>query len=164
MKARKQKSRKSRRASAKAATAVAEKPRAAYWPYALGCVLALVVAFQVYGPSLYGPFLFDDQYLPFSVPNFPVDSLRAWMAGVRPLLMFSYWVNYQLSEFQTTSYHAFNVLFHTLNSVLVFLISRRVLELAEVEHKRRDVLAVVRGALLLLPSVASPSARLLATP
>ena len=157
MKAKKQESRKSRRAGARATTAIAEKPRAAYWPYALGCVLALVVAFQVYGPSLYGPFLFDDQYLPFSVPNFPVDSLRAWMAGVRPLLMFSYWVNYQLSEFQTTSYHAFNVLFHTLNSVLVFLISRRVLELAEVEHKRRDVLAVFAGALFLLHPVNSES-------
>src|SRR5229473_1391501 len=142
MKAKKQESRKSRRAGARATTAIAEKPRAAYWPYALGCVLALVVAFQVYGPSL-----FDDQYLPFSVPNFPVDSLRAWMAGVRPLLMFSYWVNYQLSEFQTTSYHAFNVLFHTVNSILLCLIVRKVLEFAEVERARRDVLAVFAGAL-----------------
>jgi protein O-mannosyl-transferase len=157
MKAKKQESKKSRRASARATPAIAEKPRAAYWPYALGCVLALVVAFEVYGPSLYGPFLFDDQYLPFSVPNFAVDSLRAWMAGVRPLLMFSYWVNYQLSGFQTTSYHAFNVLFHTLNSVLVFLIVRKVLGFAQVEHKRRDVLAVFAGALFLLHPVNSES-------
>jgi tetratricopeptide (TPR) repeat protein len=157
MKAKKQESRKSRRASAQAATAVAEKPRAAYWPYALGCALALVVAFQVYGPSLYGPFLFDDQYLPFSVPNFAVDSLRAWMVGVRPLLMFSYWVNYQLSGFQTTSYHAFNVIFHTANSILVFLIARKVLEFAEVERVRRDVLAVFAGALFLLHPVNSES-------
>ena len=157
MKAKKQDTRKIRRASAKAATAVAEKPRAAYWPYALGCVLALVVAFEVYGPSLYGPFLFDDQYLPFSVPNFAVDSVRAWISGVRPLLMFSYWVNYQLSGFQTTSYHAFNVIFHTANSVLVFLIVRKILEFAEVERARRDVLAVFAGALFLLHPVNSES-------
>ena len=157
MKAKKQESRKGRHASARAAAAIAEKPRAVYWPYALGCVLALVVALEVYGPSLYGPFLFDDQYLPFSVPNFPVDSLRVWMAGVRPLLMFSYWVNYQLSGFQTTSYHAFNIFFHTLNSVLVFLIVRKVLEFAEVEPKRRDVLAVFAGALFLLHPVNSES-------
>lgn len=157
MKAKKQETRKSRRASAKAATAVAEKPRAAYWPYALGCVLALVVAFEVYGPALYGPFLFDDQYLPFSVPTFAVDSLRAWMAGVRPLLMFSYWVNYQVSGLQTTSYHAFNVIFHTVNSILVFLIARKVLEFAEVEGGRRDVLAAFAGALFLLHPVNSES-------
>src|SRR6266851_8674714 len=157
MKAKKRETRKSRHASAKAATAVAEKPRAAYWPYALGCVLALLVAFEVYGPSLYGPFLFDDQYLPFGVPNFAVDSLRAWIAGVRPLLMFSYWVNYQLSGFQTTSYHAFNVFFHTVNSILLCLIVRKVLEFAEVERARRDVLAVFAGALFLLHPVNSES-------
>lgn len=157
MKAKKQETRKSRRASARAASAIAETPRAAYWPYLLGCVLALVVAFEVYGPSLYGPFLFDDQYLPFSVPNFAVDSLRVWIRGVRPLLMFSYWVNYQLSEFQTTSYHAFNVIFHTANSILVFFIVRKVLEFAEVERKRRDVLAAFAGALFLLHPVNSES-------
>ena len=157
MKTKKQETRKSRRAGAKAATAVAEKPRATYWPYALGCLLALVMAFEVYGPSLYGPFLFDDQYLPFSVPNFAVDSVRAWISGVRPLLMFSYWVNYQLSGFQTTSYHAFNVIFHTANSVLVFLIVRKILEFAEVERARRDVLAVFAGALFLLHPVNSES-------
>ncbi len=157
MKAKKQETRKSRRARAGAATTVAETPRAAFWPYALGCALALVVALEVYGPSLYGPFLFDDQYLPFSVPGFPVDSLRIWVAGVRPLLMFSYWVNYQLSGFQTTSYHAFNVLFHTVNSALVFFIARKVLEFAEVDTKRRDVLSVFAGALFLLHPVNSES-------
>ncbi|HXI39377.1 MAG TPA: hypothetical protein VNH83_05340, partial [Bryobacteraceae bacterium] len=157
MKAKRQETRKGRRASARLTTAVAEKPRASYWPYALGFVLALVVAFEVYRPSLYGPFLFDDQYLPFSLPNFPVDSLRAWIAGVRPLLMFSYWVNYQLSGFQTTSYHAFNIFFHTLNSVLVFLMARKVLDFVGVEPKRRDVLAAFAGALFLLHPVNSES-------
>ncbi len=157
MKTKKQETRKSRRASAKAATAVAEAPRTVYWPYALGCVLALGAAFEVYGPSLDGPFLFDDQYLPFSLPSFPVDSLRAWIAGVRPLLMFSYWINYQLAGFQTPSYHAFNVIFHAMNSVLVFFIARKVLEFAEVERARRDVLAVFAGALFLLHPVNSES-------
>ena len=157
MKAKKQETRRNRRASAKAASAIAETPRAAYWPYLLGYVLALVVAFEVYGPSLYGPFLFDDQYLPFSVPNFAVDSLRVWIRGVRPLLMFSYWVNYQLSEFHTTSYHAFNVIFHTANSILVSLIVRKILESAGVERKRRDVLAAFAGALFLLHPVNSES-------
>ena len=48
MKTKKAETRKGRRASAKGVTAVADAPRAVYWPYALGCVLALAVAFEVY--------------------------------------------------------------------------------------------------------------------
>src|SRR5207249_10714176 len=57
------------RSSAKAVRA-AEQPRKKYWPYALALAGVLIAAFEVYGPSLNGPFLFDDNYLPFSVPNF----------------------------------------------------------------------------------------------
>ena len=137
--------------------AAVERPRAAYWPYALGVLLTLVAAFEVYGPSLYGPFIFDDQYLPFSVPNFPADAWRAWVAGNRPVLMLSYWVNFQLSGLQTFSYHAFNVIFHAADSVLVFFIARKIQELAGVERARRDLLAVFAGALFLLHPVNSES-------
>src|SRR5262249_19035093 len=91
------------------------------------------------------------------IPNFAMDSIRAWMAGVRPLLMFSYWVNYQLSGLQTISYHAFNVIFHTANSILLFLMVRKILEFAEVEGTRRDVLALFAGALFLLHPANSES-------
>src|ERR1700688_219700 len=87
------------------------------WPYVLGAFLALAAAFEVYHPALAGPFLFDDNYLPFRLPHFAVHSLRHWLTGVRPLLMFSYWVNYQFSGVDTFSYHAFNVLFHAMNAV-----------------------------------------------
>src|SRR5690242_7432597 len=97
----KEKKKHTRKTGAKSMAAVIETPRAAYWPYALGFFLALAAAFQVYGPSLYGPFIFDDQYLPFSVPNFPADSWRAWVSGNRPVLMLSYWVNFELSGLQT---------------------------------------------------------------
>src|SRR6266568_3480968 len=120
MKVKKQQAKKSGRSSAVKGAAVAEKQRTAFWPYALGFASALALAFEVYGPSLHGPFLFDDLYLPFSVSTFPVDSLRAWMGGVRPMVMLSYWANYQLSGLQTSSYHTFNVIFHAANSVLVF--------------------------------------------
>ncbi len=143
--------------SGKAAVTIAEKRQGARWPYLLGMVLALALAFEVYGPSLYGPFLFDDEHLSFTLPNFPVDSLRAWMAGVRPLLMFSYWVNYQISESYTFSYHAFNVVFHAANSVLVFFIASKILESAKVERPRRTLLAAFAGALFLLHPVNTES-------
>jgi tetratricopeptide (TPR) repeat protein len=132
---------------------VAEPPRKVLWPYFLGGFLSLVAAFWVYGPALNGPFIFDDRYLPFGVSNFPVDNMMAWLRGVRPVVMWTYWVNYRLSGFQPYSYHAFNVIFHAMNSVLLFFIVRRILELAETERTRRDVLAVFAASLFLLHPV-----------
>lgn len=146
-----------RKTSGKTAVTTAPKRPGARRPYLVGIVLAVALAFEVYGPSLYGPFLFDDEYLSFNVRNFPVDSLRAWMAGVRPLLMFSYWVNYQISGFQTLSYHVFNVIFHAANSILVFFIAGKILEFARVEGPRRNILAAFAGALFLLHPVNSES-------
>ena len=146
-----------RKTGAKSMAAVIKTPQAAYWPYALGFFLALAAAFQVYGPSLYGPFIFDDQYLPFSVPNFPADAWRAWVSGNRPVLMLSYWVNFQLSGLQTFSYHAFNVIFHAADAILIFFIARKIQEFAGVERRRRDVLAVFAGALFLLHPANSES-------
>ncbi len=137
--------------------AVAEPRRRVLWPYFLGGFLSLVAAFWVYGPALNGPFIFDDRYLPFGVSNFPVDNMMAWLRGVRPVVMWTYWVNYRLSAFQPYSYHAFNVVFHAMNSVLLFFIVRKILELAEVERTRRDVLAVFAGALFLLHPVNTES-------
>ena len=38
---------------------------------ALGVLLTLFVAFEVYGPALNGEFLFDDSYLPFMTSQLP---------------------------------------------------------------------------------------------
>ncbi len=157
MKPSKESSRKSGRTAAKPLSPVVEKPGTVLWPYGLGFAIALAVAFEVYGPSLNGPFLFDDQYLIFMRPNFELDSLSAWISGVRPLLMFSYWVNYRLSGLHPLPYHAFNVLFHVMVSVLVFFIVRKILEWAQVDRLRRDVLAAFAGALFLLHPVNSES-------
>jgi protein O-mannosyl-transferase len=156
MKAKKQHTRKIDRGAGKRA-AVAEVPQRIYWPYFLGGFLALAAGFWVYGPALNGPFIFDDRYLPFGNGTFPVDHFLAWLNGVRPVLMLSYWVNYRLSQFQPYSYHAFNVIFHAANSVLIFLITRKVLQFVEVMNPRRGVLAVFAGAVFLLHPVNSES-------
>src|SRR5260221_15966 len=115
------------------------------WSYVLGAFLALAAVFEAYQPGLSGPFVFDDNFLPFRMPSFPVHALRPWLVGVRPLLMFSYWVNFELSGGETFSYHAFNVLFHAMNAVLIFLILRNVLDWAAVVKERLDILAGVAG-------------------
>ena len=137
--------------------AVAEVARQTYWPYFLGGFLTLVAAFWVYGPALSGPFLFDDRYLPFGNGTFPVDQFMEWLRGVRPMVMLSYWVNYRLSQFQPNSYHAFNVIFHAANAVLIYLIARKVMQFAGVVSTRLEVLAVFAGGLFLLHPVNSES-------
>ena len=67
------------------------------WHVLLGAALALVAVIEVYGPAIYGPFVFDDRYLPFTDPNNRFMTLQGWIEGSRPLLMFSYWLNYQIS-------------------------------------------------------------------
>src|SRR5207244_10721480 len=88
------------RSSAKAVRA-AEQPRKKYWRYALALAGVLIAAFEVYGPSLNGPFLFDDNYLPFCVPNFRLDMMKSWLVGLRFLVMFSYWINYRISVLES---------------------------------------------------------------
>lgn len=135
--------------AAAAPATLAPEPGRRLWPYALGAFAALFLAFQVYAPVLHGPFIFDDDYLPFRLPYFPHE-LKAWVMGVRPLLMFTYWVNFRLSGDATLSYHVLNVLFHSINGVLIFFIARRLLQLAGTEQRLRNVLAGFGAALFLL--------------
>src|SRR5690242_12969508 len=95
-----------------------------WWMYALGALAALFVVFQIYGPALNGPFLFDDSYLPMNAPQLADGKLSDWIAGVRPLLMFSYWANFSSVGTNTPQYHDWNVFLHFLNAGLVYLILR----------------------------------------
>jgi protein O-mannosyl-transferase len=108
----------------------AEKTGSEFWGWAIGLLCGLFAAFQVYGPALHGPFLFDDSYLPMNVPawsNRPfLDSFR----GVRPLLMASYWINSHLAGSDTAPYHEWNVLLHFLNAILVYFVLRKLLQFA----------------------------------
>lgn len=130
------------------------------WWYAAGIFLACFTVFEAYGPVLYGPFVFDDRYLPFNVPNFS-DQLRFWLAGVRPLLMLSYWLNFRISGLATFSYHLFNILFHTGNSLLIYFIVRRLLAFDRTVSGepagRREALAIFAAGLFLLHPVQTES-------
>ncbi|MGO4880830.1 MAG: hypothetical protein ACLP59_08415 [Bryobacteraceae bacterium] len=121
---------KSRKARAKAAPhavqkAPAPKPATRWWIYLAAAAVALYVVFQVYAPALNGPFVFDDTFQPYHTPGFP-GALKVWLAGVRPLLMFSYWLNYQTSQ-APGGFHVTNVFIHLLNGILIFLIARKFL-------------------------------------
>ncbi len=128
----------------------AERPK--WWLPALAAAGALIAVIWAYTPALRGPFLFDDTVLRPSLKGFE-DPLSMWLRGLRPALMFTYWLNARLSGEETYTWHVFNVIIHCIASGLVFLIARRLLEWARVESSRRDVLAGFVGLVFLLHPV-----------
>src|SRR5579862_2257911 len=131
-----------------AAPAEAQKPKRVWWPWA-AALAGLIVVLEVYGPALSGAFVLDDRYLPFMDPNAAQFSLRTWIEGTRPLLYFSYWLNYQFGGIDshgnllTDGYHLANVFLHFLGSLVITLIAARLLELAGTTGRARTVLSAI---------------------
>ncbi len=136
--------------------AEAVQPRRTWWPWtaALG---GLILVFEVYGPALRGPFVLDDRYLPFMDPGAALLAFRTWIQGLRPLLYFSYWVNFQSGEIDPYGYHLTNVLLHFLGSVAIAFVTARLLELSGTPGRMRNVLSVLSGGLFLLHPVQTES-------
>jgi hypothetical protein len=142
-----------RRRSAKSAQAVAappavRKPRT-WWPWAAAAA-SLFVVFEAYGPALRGPFVLDDLYLLFANPAAPTLDFVQWIRGLRPMLMASFWLNYQSAGADPGSYHVTNVILHFLGSVVVTLIVARLMDFAGVRGKERPLLSVFAGGVFLL--------------
>lgn len=121
-----------------------------WWPWAAAAA-ALFLVLEIYTPALAGPFVLDDRYLPFMDPKVQIQTLPQWLAGVRPMLMLSYWLNYAFSGTDPYIYHVTNVLLHFLNSVLVALIAMRLVEKAGLDQNLvRPSLGIFAGALFLV--------------
>ena len=133
----------------KTAAVEAQKPKRVWWPWATA-LAALIIALEVYGPALSGAFVLDDRYLPFMDPAAAQMPFRAWVTGLRPLLYFSYWLNFQSSGVDPEAYHLTNVLLHFLGSVVIALIAARLLELVGTTGRARAILSVIAGGLFLL--------------
>jgi protein O-mannosyl-transferase len=89
----------------------------------LAVLLAAVLA--AYANALGAAFQFDDYRV--IVDNPAVHSWSAWLAsmpGIRPLLKFSYLVNW-LAAADPLGFHLVNLLCHLANTTLVFLLCRR---------------------------------------
>ena len=135
--------------------------RSGAWPWVLAVVGAVVVVFWAYSPAMHGEFLFDDNALPFSLPN-AAAPLRAWIGQIRPVLMFTYWINSRLSAEDPYSYHVFNVILHCLTSLLMFPMVRRLLEWSGARESLRNLLAGFAALLFLLHPVQAESVAYLA--
>jgi tetratricopeptide (TPR) repeat protein len=97
---------------------------------AVACLAAFIGILFLYGPALKGHFVFDDLSLPFCQISVRDAPLANWISRQRPVLMFSYWLNYRLWGASPLSYHLVNVVIHCTNAGLVFLVLRRIVTMA----------------------------------
>ena len=134
------------------------------WIYGGSLLIALIVAFQVYWPALHGPFLLDDQHLPYRLPRAEHMPLASWLRQTRPLLMFSFWLNFQQSGGENTfGYHFVNLVLHFCNSIFAFLAVRKVLGWASLGEPRTRILALFAGGIFLLHPVQTESVSYIAS-
>ena len=133
------------------------------WHLALAAIAAIVVALEVYGPALNGPFVFDDEYLPFALADFDLKTIFEMIQAIRPALMVNFWLNYHLSGMNPYSYHLFNVLMHLGSAFLVFSIARRLLGRFEADEQRRAILSGFAAGLFLLHPLQTESVAYIAS-
>jgi protein O-mannosyl-transferase len=149
-----------------APTVLAAEPRTNpwLWVYVASAVIALFAAFEVYWPAIHGPFLLDDTYLTYMRPDAAYIPFHDWMNQTRPLLMATFWLNYQQSGAQETfGYHASNVLLHIFNAIFIFLAVRKVTSWASVEESQTRILSFFAAGLFLLHPVQTESVSYIAS-
>ena len=115
-----------------------------------------MAVFEAYSGALHGPFLLDDLYLPFGLPERGPRSLEMWLSR-RPALMVTFLFNYKLWGQEPYSYHVMNVLLHWVAGALAFLLLRKLLEMAGEEGRKRDLLALAGAAVFLLHPIQTES-------
>ncbi len=113
---------------------------------AIACLAFFGAILYLYAPALNGRFVFDDLSLPFLQASRDGPLLN-WISGVRPVLMFTYWLNYRVSGETSSGYHLLNLGIHFANTGLVFLVLSWVLTNAGWPRKRA-VLASLAGSLV----------------
>jgi hypothetical protein len=112
--------------------------------FALLCLGLCAGVLCLYSRALHGHFIFDDLEFPYanSARNGP---LSTWISsiGVRPVLMFSYWLNYHFLGANPFSYHVVNVIIHLANTLLVLLILLRLLEKAGWPQQKARIASII---------------------
>lgn len=143
------KSKRPQRAEKTSPVAETHQPKRVWWPW-MAALAGLILVLGVYDPAVKGAFVLDDRYLPFMDPGAAQIPFREWVTGLRPLLYFSYWLNFQSSGIDPETYHLTNVFLHFLGSLVIALIAARLLELSGTTGRARNILSVIAGGLFLL--------------
>ena len=78
------------------------------WHWLYAAIAGAVLLFWAYGPSMHGPFVFDDTKRQFALPT---SYSEAGLDRPVRILMFTLRANVQLSRDDTFSFHMVNLLF-----------------------------------------------------
>lgn len=117
-----------------------------------------ILVFVCYWNSLHGDFQFDDTRLIRF--NFSLRDLTQWQQiflseRYRPLLAWTFALNFQLGGRNTFSYHVFNVLFHAIAVILFYFVILR-------QTPRREI-AITGAALMAVHSLNTESVSYIAS-
>ncbi|MFZ5830616.1 MAG: O-GlcNAc transferase, partial [Planctomycetota bacterium] len=98
----------------------------------MACVCLLVMPFAAYIPAIRGGFIWDDDaYVVHNQTLRSLDGLRRiWFEPMSipqyyPLVHTSFWVEYQAWGLWPAGYHAVNVALHSLTSLMLYVVLRR---------------------------------------
>lgn len=129
--------------------------------------LVFIAAFLAYAASLGNGFVGDDNFIVLAnkwitdfsyIPEILTSSVWSFAEGsplsnyYRPMMHLVLMIEHRLFAFNPWGYHLFNVIFHSINSVLVFLIASRLLK---DEDGAEYGLAFVAGLIFALNSLNS---------
>ena len=111
--------------------------------WAVAAILAVAIG-AVYGRALDAPFIFDDSWAITENESIrslwpligtadhrgPLNAAPGLPAASRPLVNFSFALNYYFGGLSPTAYHAVNVTIHFLSALMLWAITRRTLQLS----------------------------------
>jgi len=117
-----------------------------WFPWLL-LALAILGAFEAYGPALPGPFVLDDLYNPYGRPDATAGNIRS---SNRPALMLSFLINFLVSGQEPYFYHVTNVAIHIAVCAVVFLILRRWLRIQGESSQAGTLLAALGAGVMLV--------------
>ena len=130
-------------------------------PVAAFAALIALVCWAAYWNGLSGPFVYDDELAVagnrsirewWRVPDVFQAEQDTPTAG-RPVVNFSFALNYAFAGLAVRPYHAVNLLVHVLCALVVFGLGRRTLELPSVPERLRRKSTVVAFAVALIWAV-----------
>ncbi len=132
-------------------------------------IFFLAVAFLTYLSSIESSFHFDDfanivNNPDIKISNISFDSLAraasTKIAGFRPVAYVSFALNYYFSGDNTISYHVVNIIIHTVNAFLIFLITLSLFnarDLSEEKARLREITAFFTALIWLVHPLNSQS-------
>lgn len=121
----------------------------------LAIVACIILPFIIYSNSLHTPFIFDDiQYIvenpriklsdKWETKKFYDDqyTLHNVVEPARPLTFLTFALNYKIGGLNTFGYHLFNVILHVFNTILLFILSRKIISIVLKEQSVFLALAI----------------------